>query len=109
MTGERSKGLANRIAAPPAASESLLVGDWVCKQGEMHGDDVCQRIQYLLENHFIKMASSKEFGAWEILYLDPTDGRFWELTYPDGSMHGGGAPQIEVISESLARGKYQFT
>jgi hypothetical protein len=43
-----------------------------------------------------------------VLYVDPTDGRYWELTYPQGDMQGGGPPQIRVVSEEDAQARYSI-
>lgn len=92
----------------PTASENLIKGSWKFEGGRIVPDEICNRIHSLLELHFKKLAQSREFGAWEILYIDPTDGRFWELTYPEGHMQGGGPPQISVVGENQARSKYDF-
>ena len=44
-------------------------------------------------------------SGWDILYKDPRDGRFWELTYPDSSFHGGGPPRLENFSATEAGSK----
>ena len=73
----------------------------------MHGDPTCQRIDWLLSSQLRKVASSVEYGDWEVLYVDPADGRFWELTYPQGDLPGGGPPRIEAIPVDIARRKYR--
>ena len=45
-------------------------------------------------------------GAWETLFRDPDDGRYWERVYPQGDLHGGGPPQLQVIDEAEAKRKY---
>jgi hypothetical protein len=45
-------------------------------------------------------------SGWSALHLDPGDGRFWELTFPEGHLHGGGPPLLRVVSEEEARQKY---
>jgi immunity protein 27 of polymorphic toxin system len=46
------------------------------------------------------------YGCWSKLYLDPVDGGYWELTYPQSEMHGGGPPQLVHISADAAKIKY---
>lgn len=46
-------------------------------------------------------------GGWEQLYRDPRDGRYWELTFPHGSLHGGGARQLRALPPEVARTKYR--
>lgn len=49
---------------------------------------------------------STDYSGWETLYLDPHDGRYWELTHPYGEYHGGGPPRLTVISPEKAYEKY---
>jgi hypothetical protein len=90
------------------SDEQLLKGSWNIVSGEIVSDRVCDRIEHLTKFHLSRLAESKEFGAWEVLFKDPKDGRLWELTYPQGDQHGGGPPQLSVIGENLARIKYDF-
>lgn len=88
--------------------ENELIGNWVVTNGSVHADDVCKRIERLASDHLQKIAFSKEWGAWETLFRDPNDGRFWEKTYPKGHMNGGGPPSLRCISESDAKQKYHL-
>ena len=45
-------------------------------------------------------------GGWSALHRDPEDGRLWELTFPEGHLHGGGAPLLHVVSRQEATEKY---
>jgi len=45
-------------------------------------------------------------GGWSRLYLDPVDGRYWELIYPQSEIHGGGPPRLAHISADAAKIKY---
>jgi Immunity protein 27 len=58
-------------------------------------------------------SSSSIFGrqveiraAGDVLYVDPSDSRYWELIYPDSQLHGGGPPTLRNLSEAAARKKY---
>jgi hypothetical protein len=42
----------------------------------------------------------------DALYADPATGKFWELSYPQSHLHGGGPSQLSEISSSAARVKY---
>jgi hypothetical protein len=86
--------------------ERVLTGTWLFEDNTNRGDSVCMRIHWLIDNRLRKVASSPEWGDWEVLYVDPSDGRYWELTYPLGDMQGGGPPQIRVLSEEIAKAKY---
>jgi len=86
--------------------EVELKGDWTFDGSTVVADEVCRRIEYLTENVLEKVAESPQWGAWEVLYRDPGDGRFWERTFPRGEMHGGGPPRLAVIQRSAAEAKY---
>ncbi len=86
--------------------ETTLTGRWLLDHGVYRGDVTCERIEWLTKYELQRLANSPKWGDWEILFIDPADGRFWELTYPQGEMHGGGPPQLQVLSNSEAREKY---
>jgi hypothetical protein len=88
------------------AHETLLTGKWVLNNGVVRGDHVCERIHYLIANSLIEVAISPEWGIWETLFRDSNDGRYWERTYPQGEMHGGGPPELRCISSDEAKRKY---
>jgi hypothetical protein len=46
-------------------------------------------------------------SAWETLYRDPNDGRYWERTYPHSDWHGGGPPCLTKITFDAAKEKYK--
>lgn len=85
--------------------EKELKGSWVKVDNKIVGDAVCKRIEYLTENFLFKLGYS-QYGAWETLYQDPKDRRYWEKVYPHGEMHGGGPPSLLNLSEKQAREKY---
>lgn len=87
-------------------NEHVLTGSWTCVNNVVCADDVCKRIEWLVSNELIKVASSPQWGDWETLFRDPSDARYWERTYPQGNLQGGGPPQIQVMSEDDARAKY---
>ena len=88
------------------ASEVEIVGRWISGDGEMLADEACRRIEYLTAEYLVRVANSPTWGDWETLYRDPLDGRYWEKTYPEGEMQGGGPPSLKTLSGSEARSKY---
>jgi hypothetical protein len=72
--------------------------------GQMRGDDTSRLIENLIHNRFAKLAVTAD--GWEALYQDPQDDRFWELTFPQGEMQGGGPRVLRVLSIEAARLKY---
>lgn len=87
-------------------SEKVLTGAWHYVNNAMCDDEVCKRIGWLIKNELRKISSSPQWGDWETLFQDISDGRYWERTYPQGELQGGGPPQLQVISEEEARKKY---
>jgi hypothetical protein len=73
-----------------------IVGGWVLKDGEVVGDQATRIIRHLVADHFIEV--SEREGGWTTLHLDPTDGSYWELTYPQSEMHGAGPPALARLS-----------
>ena len=88
------------------ASELEIVGRWITFNGEIRSDEACQRIERLTAEHFVRVANSRTWGDWEILYQDPVDGRYWEKTHPQVEMQGGGPPSLKTLGAAEARSKY---
>jgi hypothetical protein len=88
--------------------ETELIGKWILEDRKMRADDVCGRVEWLAAHHLRRIAISEEFGGWETLFQDPDDARFWERTFPQGEMHGGGPPALLCLSEEQAKAKYKI-
>jgi hypothetical protein len=84
--------------------EMQLVGQWIAVGQQVGGDEICNRIEALIRGHLQKI-STRENG-WIHLYIDPNDGRLWELTYPHGDWHGGGPPTLTCISQDDSQRLY---
>jgi hypothetical protein len=91
------------------SNETNISGKWIEKDGMVVADAACKRIEWLVDNDLRQIAFSPQWGAWETLFKDLSDGRFWERTYPNSQMHGGGPPTLKVIKEKEAMQKYEFT
>jgi hypothetical protein len=63
-----------------------------------------QRIHWLVENALECVTELHD--EWTVLYLDAKDGRYWELSYPQSGLHGGGPPRLCVISRDDVCAKY---
>jgi hypothetical protein len=85
--------------------EIVLTGNWLVEGGSVTADDVCRRIEWLIESRLEHLAADS--SGWDTLYRDPRDGRLWEHTYSQGEMHGGGPPQLKVVSPENAAAKYR--
>jgi len=68
------------------------------------GDEVDRRIFWLVRHSLRPVAMAN--GGWDQLYRDPRDGRYWELTFPHGTLYGGGRRRLAVLTEQEARTKY---
>lgn len=83
---------------------SEILCAWRLVDGRPEGNEGCRRIEELVRHGLREMA--RDSSGWDVLYLDPDDGRLWELTYPHSEMHGGGPPLLRVITSEKARTKY---
>ena len=87
------------------ASTNVLVGRWLNSGDTVRGDDTCRRINSLIESGELKKVAQSSDG-WSVLYLDSSDGRLWELTYPESGTHSGGPPKLSVIPREAALARY---
>ena len=69
-----------------------------------HQAQTSRRIHWLVEHNLERIAVLQD--EWTVLYRDAADGRYWELSYPHSEQHGGGLPQLIVVSLEDARRKY---
>ncbi|MFL5618611.1 MAG: Imm27 family immunity protein [Gemmatimonadaceae bacterium] len=84
--------------------EELLAGSWTEPGvGSVH-DQVDRRILWLVSRRLTLLGVTE--GGWRQLYQDPRDGRFWELTFPHGSLHGGGPRRLECVAALVAAQRY---
>jgi hypothetical protein len=86
--------------------ETEILGKWITSGEGVVGDEACERVHRLTAHYLVKLGISTDGGAWDTLFRDPADGRFWERTYPQGHMQGGGPPALMNLSETDAQGKY---
>ena len=59
-------------------------------------DAVDERIVWLVSRRLTLVEAID--GGWTQRYRDPRDGRLWELTFPQGSLHGGGPRRLVNVS-----------
>ena len=86
--------------------ETLLEGKLFEFKGNILGNAVCDRIQHLITSHLMKIGYTS--SGWEALYKDPGDGRYWELVFLQGELHGGGPPTLRLLSDIEAKTKYSL-
>lgn len=86
--------------------EILISGKWEFENGKIKNDQDSIRIKWLIKNQ-LKWISKDDTG-WINLYQDPNDGRYWELTYEDSHLHGGGPPTLKHISDVEAKACFRI-
>lgn len=89
----------------PTKDETRLQGNWIAKKGSVVQDAVCERIQWLTDSFFQQIAVDGD--NWSALYINPEDDCYWELTYPNSHMQGGGPPMLQRISATEAKKNYK--
>jgi hypothetical protein len=86
------------------ANEMEIRGAWVLVGGKMEADANARRIDELVHKHLREVG--RDQSGWDVLYVDPKTGRFWELVYLESESHGGGPPVLRNLSVPAARAKY---
>ena len=88
--------------------ENELIGEWLGKGAEVHGNEACDRIEWLISGVLHQIGVDEKSGGWDKLYRDPVDSRFWLLYYPKSYMHGGGPPSLKNLrlTESEVKDKF---
>jgi hypothetical protein len=56
---------------------------------------VTQRIEALVARYLQPVATDR--SGRNQLYRDPGDGRYWEFTYTQSGIHGGGPPKLTCL------------
>ncbi len=91
-----------------APQEVALVGNWIALPSGAAADETCKRVEALTAGVLELIAEHPEDGGWTTLFRDPRDGRFWERTYPQSHLHGGGPPALHYLSATEARLRYRL-
>ncbi len=81
-----------------------LVGEWKMVGGSLQEDSISKLINQLISGGLHKIAVSND--GWMILYQDPDDGRYWELSYPQSELAGGGPPTLSFLRDAEILSKY---
>lgn len=88
----------------PSSDEVEIFGRWEFANGRAVKDTACQRIEWLTAQYLERVGTDE--SGWDVLYRDPADGRYWELTYPQSQMQGGGPPRLTALEIAAALKKY---
>jgi hypothetical protein len=46
---------------------------------------------------------------WRVLHRNPKTGEYWEESFPESELHGGGPPVFKKISEEEAKRKFDMS
>lgn len=84
------------------SDESVIEGRLLMDGAILLADASEKRIDKLVKTWLIHLSDDPASGAWLRLYKDPTDGRLWELSYPQSEMQGGGPRRLRVITPADA-------
>jgi hypothetical protein len=88
------------------AAETRITGNWVVDDGRVCSDEAEKRIHELIATHLLYLAVDQ--SGWQKLYQDPIDERYWELTFPQGELQGGGPAELRCIDKKDALKKYSL-
>ena len=87
------------------SDENALIGKWTMHGTQVSLDEVSLRISQLIEKHLVKVGTDP--SGWNVLFKDPKDGRFWELSYPESHLQGGGPPALRHLPEADVKANYK--
>ncbi|WP_270729636.1 Imm27 family immunity protein [Shimia sp. Alg240-R146] len=81
-----------------------LAGSWIKQGSSIVADQTELEIERRMREDLQQVSASDD--GWELLFVDPLDGTYWELTFPQSSMHGGGPKLLSPVPFLLAQTKY---
>lgn len=90
------------------SGETKIVGKWIVVKGKVVGDANCKKIEKIMSSNILEKMAHTD-GGWTTLYRDKTDGHYWEKTYLESHMHGGGPPTLICISEEEVKRKFKIS
>ncbi|WP_032925962.1 Imm27 family immunity protein [Leptospira santarosai] len=90
----------------PLSTETKIVGSWIINDSKTENDAKAQRVIYLIAHYLIKIKTDS--SGWSTLYQDPEDGRYWESTYPQSNIHGGGPLSLFALTDEQANKKFKL-
>jgi hypothetical protein len=91
--------------SPLAATEMEIIGQWAQADGGIREDASTKRIHWLLDSCLTFVAVDE--SGWQKLYVNPADGQYWELSFPQSHWHGGGPPTLTRLDKDVAQRRYR--
>lgn len=101
--GVRRTAGARRSTPTLDGMSETLVGAWVEANGQVVADDTCLKIEEMVAT-FVSAGRSSD--GWSTLFRDPVTGAFWERSYLQGHLHGGGPPCLVRLTNEQAKVRY---
>lgn len=92
--------------SPLGAHETEIIGGWTYADGAVRGDAGTQRIHWLLKGQLTYLAV--DGSGWQKLYVNPADGKYWELSFPQSELQGGGPPTLTRLDFVVAQQRYHL-
>ena len=80
------------------------VGRWIVDNGKVVGNRECDIINKLISTELTFVADRD--SGWVRLHRNSSTGIYWELSYPQGELHGGGPPTLETLTEDEVVQRY---
>lgn len=93
---ESAENLSIIDAMKPKPGETEIIGKWLYENSKVYADDNCKRIEWLRQNYLHEI--NRVDGGWTTNYQDPQDKRYWQHTYPQGELQGGGPPILKCVN-----------
>lgn len=87
-------------------SKQIITGKWIKEGKNIIKDSNCALIKKKLTNDLIKVAIS--IDGWDILFKGRNFDLYWELTYPQSELHGGGPARLESFNYNEIKNKYSM-
>jgi hypothetical protein len=88
--------------------ETELTGRWEETGDRVRADATCERIASLTNGVLDPVQDHPKFDGWVRLYRDQSDGRYWERSYSESGLHGGGPPTLRWASDEEVASHYGF-
>ena len=63
-----------------------------------------EAVESYINLNLVKITTDQ--SGWDTLYLNKTSNQYWQHTYPNSQMHGGGQSQLQQVSEEFAKKKF---
>ena len=60
-----------------------------------------EEVETYISLNLVKVAIDQ--SGWNTLYLNTIINQYWVLTYPNSEMHSGGQPQLQQVTELVAK------